>query len=196
MFILTEMSDLIRVPPQSFGVAIHHVLKDELHQKYSNKVIANLGLAVSVLDILDIKDGLLKPGDGAAYVKVQFRMIVWKPFIGEILSGYVADCSAEGIKVRMEFFDEIFIPKDYLFEACTFRPADKAWVWQPDDETELFIDINEKIRFRVEEEIFVNIKPKSSLEALGLDENPSKAPPFALIASCQTDGMGCVSWWD
>lgn len=194
MFILSELSDLVRVPPQSFGAPLHGVLRDELHQKYSNRVITNLGLAVAVWDLLDIQDGLLKPGDGAAYVEVKFRMVIWKPFVGEILSGWVADCTPEGIKVRMEFFDEIFIPKDYLFESCVFRPVEKAWVWQQEDETELFIDVNERIRFRVEEEVFVNIKPRSSSEALGLEEN--KAPPYALIASCQTDGMGCVLWWD
>ncbi|EEQ39251.1 putative DNA-directed RNA polymerase III subunit [Clavispora lusitaniae] len=196
MFILSELSDLIRVPPSSFNIPVHHVLKDELHKKYSNKVISNLGLAVSVWDISDIKDGLLKPGDGGAYVEVRFRIIVWKPFVGEILTGWVADCSAEGIKVRMGFFDDIFIPKDYIFESCTFSPAEKAWVWQMDEETKLYIDVNEKIRFRVEEEVFVNVKPKTSSEALGLEEQTNKAPPYALIASCQTDGMGCVSWWD
>ncbi|KAF8003137.1 DNA-directed RNA polymerase III subunit RPC8 [Metschnikowia aff. pulcherrima] len=196
MFILSQISDLVRIPPQSFNMPLHHVLKNELHQKYSNKVITNVGLAVAVWDILEIKDGLLRPGDGGSYVEVKFRMVVWKPFIGEILCGWVADCSPEGIKVRMEFFQEIFIPKDYLFESCIYKPVEKAWVWKPDEESELFLDINEKIRFRVEEEIFVNIKPQSSSEALGLDDTSNKAPPYALIASCQTDGMGCVSWWD
>lgn len=196
MFILSQLSDLIRVPPHLFHLPVHHVLRDELHQKYANKVITNLGLAVAVWDILEIKDGLLKPGDGGSYVEVKFRLVIWKPFVGEILTGWVADCSSEGIKVHMKFFNEIFIPKAYLFESCVFKPVEKAWVWKPDEDTELFIDLNEKIRFRVEEEVFVSVKPKSSSEALGLDESTNKAPPYALVASCQTDGMGCVSWWD
>lgn len=202
MFILLELSDLIRISPQNFNLATPTALKDEIHIKYSNKVISNLGLGISVWDILEIKDGMLKPGDGGSYVDVRFRLIVWKPFIGEVLCGWVAECTAEGIKVRMEFFDDIFIPKNYLFENSTFKPAEKAWVWQPDEETELYIDVNEMIRFRVEEEVFVNIKPKLSVEALsqadGTDDdgNTQRPPPYALIASCQTDGMGCVSWWD
>lgn len=194
MFILSEIQDLIRVPPQSFNSPIHRVIRDEIHQKYSNKVVFNLGLVVSVWDISDIKEGLLKPGDGAAYVSATFRLIVWKPFIAEILTGWVAQCLPEGIKVRLDFFDEIFIPKNYLFENCAFRPAERAWVWKPDADTELYIDENEKIRFCIEDEVFTNTKPKSSSEALGLTEN--KVPPYAVIASCQTDGMGCVSWWD
>lgn len=196
MFILTEISDLVRIPPHTFNIPIQHSLTDELNKKYSNKVISNLGLVVTVWDLLDIKDGLLKPGDGGAYVETKFRCVVWKPFVGEVLGGWVSDCTAEGIKVRLEFFDEIFIPKNYLFENCEFKPVEKAWVWKPDDETELFIDINEKIRFRVEEEIFVNIKPKSSHEAAGLEETTNKTPPYAILASCQTDGMGCLSWWE
>jgi DNA-directed RNA polymerase III subunit RPC8 len=196
MFILSEISDLVRIPPHTFNIPIQHAITDELNKKFANKVISNLGLVVTIWDLFDIKDGLLKPGDGGSYVEVKFRCIVWKPFIGEILTGWVSECSIEGIKVKLDFFDEIFIPKSYIFENCFFKPVEKAWVWKPDDTTELFIDINDKIRFRVEEEIFVNIKPKSSNEALGLEEVKNKAPPYALLASCQTDGMGCVSWWD
>lgn len=193
MFILSEISDLVRIPPHTFHIPIEHSIKNELNKKLANKVINNLGLVITVWDLLDIKDGLLKPGDGATFVETRFRCVVWKPFLGEILTGWVSDCSAEGIKVKLDFFEEIFIPKNYLFENCKFKPVDKAWVWQPDEETELFIDINEKIRFRIEEEIFVNIKPKINEDA---EESTNQTPPYALLASMQTDGMGCVSWWD
>lgn len=147
-----------------------------------------MGLVVNIWDIQDIKEGLLRPGDGASYVEITFRAVVWKPFVGEILEGTVTDCSIEGIKVKLDFFDEIFIPKNYLFENCEFKGADKAWCWLIDEENQLYIDINEKVRFRVEEEVFYNIKPK--------DDTENRAPPYAIIASCQGDGMGCVSWWD
>lgn len=196
MFILSKLSDLVRIPPHTFNIPIQESITNELNKKFANKVISNLGLVISLWDLIDIKDGLLKPGDGASFVEVTFRCVVWKPFIGEVVTGWVSECSSEGMKVKLEFFDEIFIPKNYFFENCFFKPVEKAWVWKPEEETELYIDINEKIRFRIEEEIFVNIKPKSSSEAFGLEEPTNKAPPYALLASCQSDGMGCVSWWD
>lgn len=196
MFILTEFEDLIRIPPHTFNTPIQNALTNELNHKFANKVVNNLGLVITVWDLLCIKDGRIKPGDGAAFVETRFRCIVWKPFVGEILTGWVAECSAQGIKVKVGFFDDIFIPKSYLFENCTFKLADKAWIWSPDDENELYIDTNDKIRFRIEEEIFVNVKPKNSNEAMGLEVPDNKIPPYALLASCQTDGMGCVSWWD
>lgn len=192
MFILSEVADVIKILPQTFNLPIHEAVKNELHKKYANKVIANLGLVVAVWDILDIQDGNLKPGEGAVFVKVQFRCVVWKPFVGEILSGWVTQCTAEGIKVSVKFFDDIFVPKNYFFENCAFKPVEKAWVWRPDEETELYIDVNERVRFRVEEEVFLNIKPRPA----GPDEEETTVPSYALIASCQTDGMGCVSWWE
>jgi DNA-directed RNA polymerase subunit E'/Rpb7 len=51
------------------------------------QVIANLGLAVSVYDILDIQGGLIYPSDGAAHFKAKFRLIFFRPFVGEVLTG-------------------------------------------------------------------------------------------------------------
>ena len=62
------------------------------------------------------------------------------------------------------------------------------------DENELFIDVNEKIRFRVEEENFYNVKPK--LEDEQTEEEKKATFPYTITASCQDYGMGCVSWWD
>ncbi|CAN3361119.1 DNA-directed RNA polymerase III subunit RPC8 [Diutina catenulata] len=194
MYVLTLIEDLIRIPPSQFNIPIQHAITDELNKKYSNKVLAGVGLVVTVWDLLKIDDGLLKPGDGGSYVGVEFRAVVWKPFIGEVLIGWVAACTEEGIKVKLDFFDEIFIPKSYLFENCEYKETDKAWVWRPDDESELFIDINEKVRFRLEEEVFANIKPKSGYETE--EEIENRPRPYVLIGSMQTEGMGCVSWWE
>lgn len=37
-------------------------------------------------------------------IKVRFRMLVFRPFVGEILSGTVSACNKQGIKVRHDLF--------------------------------------------------------------------------------------------
>lgn len=205
MFILSRLSDLIRIPPDQFNKEARKAILYELNKKYANKIIQNLGLVISVWDLIKIDDGLLKPGDGASFIKCEVRVVVFRPFVGEILTGWIEKCTPDGIKVKMEFFNEIFIPKNLLFEGCEFSINDNAWIWNADG-TKLYLDINEKIRFRVEEEIFVNVKPKGPLSIDGTtiinndendeDEEVNKKPSYALLGSCQTDGMGVVSWWD
>ncbi|GME67074.1 unnamed protein product [[Candida] boidinii] len=203
MFQLSVISDLIRIPPHLFHLPINISVKEELSRKYSNKVIHKLGLVISVWDIMEIDDGLLKPGDGATFVNVKFRCVVFKPFVGEVLTGWIEKITETGIKVNLEFFNDIFIPKKFIFDSSEYSKDENAWVWSVDEDTKLYMDINEKINFRVEEEIFTNIKPKGPDNSLSAttseeneDENKEKVPPYAIIASCQTDGMGCVSWWE
>ena len=76
MFILSKLSDLVRIPPHTFNIPIQESITNELNKKFANKVISNLGLVISLWDLIDIKDGLLKPGDGASFVEVTFRCVV------------------------------------------------------------------------------------------------------------------------
>ncbi|KAI3406394.2 rpc25 [Candida oxycetoniae] len=195
MFILSEIQDLVRIPPHSFNIPIQHSITDELNKKLANKIVPNLGLMITTWDLLDIKDGLLKPGDGGSYVEVRFRYIVFKPFKGETLTGWVTKCTAEGIKLRLEFFDDIWVPSEYIGEEYEYLQEEQAWVWKTDNHS-LYIEVDEKVRFRVEQENFYNIKPKNSNEAMGIDEPADKAPAYSLTASLLGPGMGCVSWWD
>ncbi|SCV99527.1 LAFE_0A05116g1_1 [Lachancea fermentati] len=210
MFILTTVSDLVRVPPDQFHRDTRSAIIHQLNDKFANKVIPRVGLCITVYDLLAVDEGQLKPGDGASYINTKFRLLVFKPFVGEIITGWISRCTAEGIKVSLlGVFDDIFIPQKMLFEGCYYSPDDNAWVWPMDAETKLYLDVNEKIRFRVEQEVFVAVKPKSPKEReleeqMEQDETllddqkqqVEKPPAYALLGSCQTDGMGLVGWWE
>ncbi|CCD24037.1 DNA-directed RNA polymerase III subunit RPC25 NDAI_0C03770 [Naumovozyma dairenensis CBS 421] len=224
MFILSKISDLVRIPPDQFHRDTLSCITHELNNKYANKIVPHIGLCITVYDILEVDEGQLKPGDGASYISVIFRGLIFKPFVGEIITGWISKCTAEGIKVSLlGMFEDIFIPKKMLFEGCYYSPEDSAWVWPMEEDTKLYFDLNEKIRFRVEQEVFVDVKPKSPKEremeeqeqqlqlqkqeerkANGGDVKEEqeeivkveKPPAYALLGSCQTDGMGLVSWWE
>lgn len=205
MFILSHIKDLVRIAPDQFHQDTLRAVKHQLNNKYANKVIPQIGLCITLYDILDIDEGQIKPGDGASFINVEFRALVFKPFIGEVLTGWITKCNNDGIQVSMGgLFNDIFIPRSMMFENCFYKPDESAWLWQMDEDTELYFDINEMIRFRVEKEIFIDIKPKdpSKLDEeidgdMGeQDETTNRTPPYALLGSCQTDGMGVVSWWE
>ncbi|KAJ3030938.1 DNA-directed RNA polymerase III subunit rpc25, partial [Rhizophlyctis rosea] len=116
MFILSILKDNVRVHPKDFRKPRPSALTDELNKKYANKVLHNVGLCIRVFDIIEASDGVVHAcQDGSYQSKVTFRMIVFRPFGGEILIGKIRDCSQEeGIKVSMEFFDDIIIPPTFM----------------------------------------------------------------------------------
>lgn len=204
MFILSKILDLVQIKPENFNIELKKAVMRELNAKYSNRIIPNLGLGIVVWDVLSIEDGLLRPSDGSVYYKVVFRTVVFKPFVGEILVGWISSCTQEGISVKTDFFDQIYIPKDQLFDNCYWNEKENLWVWRTDPESpdsDVYFDLNEKIQCRVEKEVFTNIKPtrpptEEEMKEEKTEEEEKTIPPYQLLASCNSEGMGVISWWD
>ncbi len=56
-----------------------------------------MGLCIALFDVLSAGDEYIHPGDGGATLHVEFRLIVFRPFVGEVLTGIVRSCSPKGI---------------------------------------------------------------------------------------------------
>lgn len=175
MFTLATVEDSIQLDPSTFSLAHHTALSQEINRKYANKVVRNVGLCVVLYDVVSAADGELRDGDGSLFVSCKFRLVVFAPFMGEILVGWISSCTPEGINVRMEFFDDVFVPSAMLFEGSQFVAKEQAWVWNIND-MDLYLDTNEKLRFRVER----------------IEYN---AEGMKVVGSCSVEGLGLISWW-
>ncbi|RPB02305.1 hypothetical protein L873DRAFT_449717 [Choiromyces venosus 120613-1] len=192
MFILTTFTDLLHLPPPTFTHPTATALEDQINAKYANKVVHNIGLCISLFDLSKVSEGMIGQ-DGGAHANVEFRMIVFRPFKGEVLTGRISSATAAGVKVRTDFFDEVFVPAGGLFDGCLFDGKEQVWIWRNDDQ-DFYMDKNELIRFRVEGEVFVDQLPVPP-HLKGEESSLHKKPPYAITASCQQAGLGLVSWW-
>lgn len=52
-------------------------------------------------DLLKASDGMIGHGTGNVNVNVEFRMIVFRPFKGEIITAVVKSCNSNGIQGRV-----------------------------------------------------------------------------------------------
>lgn len=125
-------------------------------------------------DIVSLKDSIILPGDGASHTEVLFRYIVFRPLVGNIITGKIRSCSHEGVHVTLGFFDDILIPPTALQHPSRFDETEQAWVWEYPLEDggkhDLFMDIGEPIKFRVSREIFEESSP------IGPPNNDSMKP--------------------
>lgn len=58
-------------------------------------IILKYGWCVGVYDVSHVSDPLIMHGTGSQLVDTVFRLIVFKPFVGEVLLGTVVDCDLE-----------------------------------------------------------------------------------------------------
>ena len=93
-------------------------------------------------------------GDGASHTKVTFRVLVFRPFVEEIIVGKIKSSNPDGLTINLGFFDDIFLPAQALQHPCRFDESDQVWVWEYPNEDgghhDLFMDAGEDIRFRNE----------------------------------------------
>lgn len=53
---------------------------------------------MALFDILEYSGGYVHPGDGAAHYLVKFRLVVFRPFVGEVILGHVKTSESDGIQ--------------------------------------------------------------------------------------------------
>ena len=86
-------------------------------------------------------------------------MTVFRPFVGEVLTGRIMAATHTGIRVSLEFFDDIFIPAHLIFSIASFDHGTQSWRL-PVSATEFnYLEKDDLIRFKVEEESFKEATP-------------------------------------
>jgi DNA-directed RNA polymerase subunit E' len=85
MFYLTEVEDYVRVDPKLFGLPTKDSVVEQLEETYADYYDKELGKAVSVVEVIDIGEGVIIPGDGAAYYKCLFKVLAWRPDMHELI---------------------------------------------------------------------------------------------------------------
>jgi len=85
MFYLAEVEDHIRVEPKLFGLTTREAVREQLKETYSGFKNKELGYVISVVEVLDVQEGVVIPGDGAVYYSSKFKLLIWKPEIQELV---------------------------------------------------------------------------------------------------------------
>ena len=79
-----------------------------------HQVVKDLGLCVTLYEIVSIEGGTVYPGEGSARFRVVFRVVVFRPFTGEVLEGRLKKANSTGLHISIGFFEDIFIPEHLL----------------------------------------------------------------------------------
>ena len=101
MFYLTEVQDYVRVEPRLFGLPTIEAVGNQLKEIYQNYYDKEMGKVVAVVEVLEVGDGVIIPGDGAAYYNSKFRLVTWKPELQEIIPGIITEIANFGAFIDM-----------------------------------------------------------------------------------------------
>jgi len=101
MFYISEVEDYVRVKPPLFGLPTVDAVEKQLEETYEDYYDKELGKVISVIEILNVGEGVIIPGDGAAYYNSRFKLLVWKPELQELVYGAISEITNFGAFIDM-----------------------------------------------------------------------------------------------
>lgn len=96
MFHIIEVIDHVRVEPKLFGKPTLEAVESQLKETYNDFYSPEIGKVIKVIDVLEVGEGIIIPGDGASYYKSKFKLLIWKPELQEIVYGIVSEITNFG----------------------------------------------------------------------------------------------------
>jgi len=96
MFYVTEIADYVRVSPELFALPVDEAILKQLQQSYREFINKELGFVVSVIEVVEVGEGIIIPGDGAAYYKCSYKLLNYIPELQEIVFGKVSEITNFG----------------------------------------------------------------------------------------------------
>ncbi len=96
MFYLLEVENHVRVEPKHFGLPTNEAIEKQLSESYVDSISKELGYVLAVISVDSVDDGVIIPGDGAAYYRSVFKVLSWKPELHELVYGTIAQITNFG----------------------------------------------------------------------------------------------------
>jgi DNA-directed RNA polymerase subunit E' len=145
MFFKIKVGDHIRVPPNLFGLPVEEAILQRIKAKYDGYISKDLGMVIDVSDIGDVMQGVIIPGDGAAYYETKFDLLCFKPELQEVLLGKIKDIVDFGAFISLGPAEGMIHVSQTMDDYVSFS-KDKVLVGK---ETKRTLRVNDLCRARV-----------------------------------------------
>jgi len=101
MFYVVDVADYVRVEPRLFGLDTKTAVSEQLQATYKDYHDEEMGEVIAVLEVGNVGEGVIIPGDGAAYYNSDFKLLIWKPEMNELVYGTIAEITNFGAFINM-----------------------------------------------------------------------------------------------
>jgi len=123
MYYETELKSHVRVPPHLFALGTKEAVLKQLNEQFEGFISKDIGIIIAVSDIVNISDGIIIAGDGAAYYDTIFKLFIYKPEIQEVVLGRVSDVTDFGVFMNMGAVDGMVHISQTMDDFVSFNKA-------------------------------------------------------------------------
>lgn len=176
MYYKIELRDSVRVPPHMFGLDPVKSMKEILDKEYVGRIDPDMGVIVAAIDVKDIGDSYLMPGDGGAYYDTTFTMLTYRPKLQEVVEGEFKEIAEFGAFISIGPLDGLVHVSQIMEDFVNYNEKEQQFNGK---ESKRNLKLGDRVRARV-----VTISKKSTLvdTKIGL--------------TMRQPGLGALDWLD
>lgn len=105
MFYKVQVEDHVRVPPALFKLSKEDAILEMLQKQFEGYISKDLGIVISVSGLVEVQEGVIIPGDGAAFYNCKFEVLALRPEMQETVLGKIRDIADFGAFISLGAID-------------------------------------------------------------------------------------------
>lgn len=106
MYYKFKVSGAVRVDPSRlYSVKLAEAILAQLKDDFEGTVDVDIGRVLKIIAVDSVGEGIIIPGDGAAYYQTTFTVLTYVPEVQEIIEGKVKDIASFGAFVDFGPFE-------------------------------------------------------------------------------------------
>ncbi len=105
MYQIVTVEDTIAVPPTMFNQDVNKSIIESIGERFEGRIDNRVGVVISVIEIENVGEGKILPGDPSVHYPVKFKILTWMPKEHEIVEGSVIDITEFGAFIRAGALD-------------------------------------------------------------------------------------------
>jgi len=157
MYQISTLEDSIAVPPMKFNMDVDQAVKESLEEKFEGKIDAEVGVVLAVVEIEEVGEGKIFPGDPSVHYAVKFSVLTWMPREHEIVEGEVVDITEFGAFVRAGALDGLVHVSQIMDDYVSYDEKNAQLVGK---QTKKILKVGDPVRARI---ISISFKEQSKV---------------------------------
>ncbi|NPA48292.1 MAG: DNA-directed RNA polymerase [Thermococci archaeon] len=146
MYRLLKVRDVVRIPPRMFTMDPKEAAKSILRETYEGWYDKEEGVILAVMEVEEIKEGIIVHGDGATYHEVTFTVLTWKPFKDDVVEGEVVDAVPYGAFIRIGPMDGLVHVSQLMDDYVVFDEKNRQFLGK---ESRRVLKVGDHVRARI-----------------------------------------------
>jgi DNA-directed RNA polymerase subunit E' len=146
MYKIITVKDRIRVPPESIGKKLKEAIKESIAEKYESILDPKIGVILSVVSVDEIGEGKIIPTDPGIHYLTQFKLLIFKPEMHELVYGEVIDNTEFGSFVRIGPLDGLVHISQIMDDFVSYDSKNSVFLGK---ETKKTLKEGDKVRARI-----------------------------------------------